>query len=650
MTTVWRTILLALVLLGTARVATRAATITQQLSPSQVVVGSPAVITLVVRDGDVSSPKSSSSSVFGVTLPTVDVALPQVEGIQSAQTGMSISVGNGAATTTIRFTLIARHAGTFAIPDFDVRTRSGESLHVKAMTLQVAASPDGLANGGLNSLAPTPNPATAFNPAGPVVIPPQNPAPVASPSTPADGAPPEPKAPRDADGGPAKVFIIITPQTTNAYVGQAVPMEIDFYIRMSVNSDQNSLPTIKGSNFLMNSFSTRGRVTIGLLENEQYLRETWVTSIAAPKSGDFPLSMQRDTYWVKSLAAADTSIFGNFFNRRANLAHEMIDSNLLTMHIMPLPEEGRPEHFTGAIGQFQVTGDAAPASVAVGEPVRLHFTVSGEGNFDYVRSPALTSDPAWKTYVPTSKTNFVDESHAHAMKSFDQSAIPQKGGVLPLPEASFSYFDPVAKSFVTVPIKLPDIVVTGSATTAATTTTAGDSGSAEAFATPEAMGLLPNRVEIGSPSFDVTPAFRHAWFWGVQALLLALPVAGAIVALLQWRSARARAARTAVALRTNSLRQEQDAMTEAVRQGDARAFFLAARHAVQLQLGARWNVAPEALTLREIALRDPQLAESLEPLFRQADEVIYSGRASAAIDLAPWEKRVRTELLQPQPV
>ena len=75
-------------------------------------------------------------------------------------------------------------------------------------------------------------------------------------------------------------------------------------------------------------------------------------------------------------------------------------------------------------------------------------------------------------------------------------------------------------------------------------------------------------------------------------------------------------------------------MAEAVRRNDALAFFMAARHAVQLQLGAQWNLRPEALTLGEIRERDPHLAEALEPLFTQADEVIYSGRAGSNLDLA----------------
>ena len=101
--------------------------------------------------------------------------------------------------------------------------------------------------------------------------------------------------------------------------------------------------------------------------------------------------------------------------------------------------------------------------------------------------------------------------------------------------------------------------------------------------------------------------------------------------------------------RRHSLHQEESAMSEAVRNGDALAFFLAARHAVQLQLGAQWRLKPEAITLAEIRERDPQLAASLEPLFAQADEIIYSGGADAGQDLAQWETRVHESLHQLQP-
>ena len=636
-----------------------AATIAQQISPDQVNVGDTATVTLTVQGGSLNS--KQTPTIFGLTISSLDINLPQVDGLQSTLTSTRIMSFNGATSTSAIFSVIPQRSGDFTIPAFDLHTQEGEVLHVKAMKLHVLDG--GTSPPANNTVTPPVSPpgsvsvtatVAPFNPNGPVTMPPTNAAPTPAPTAPNNGNPasstaPDINAPRDPDGTPAKVFIIITPQTTDAYVGQSIPMEIDFYIRMSANWDQNSLPTIKGSDFLMNNFTTRGRVGIGMLENIQYMRETWMTAISAPKSGDFPLSMERDTYYVKSTGSSDpNSFFGNIFGQRRTPAHELIASNLLTMHIHPLPTEGRPDHFTGVIGQLKVTGQASPSLVDVGEPVRLHFTVSGEGNFDYVRSPALADNPAWKAYVPSSKTSYLNESHTNAVKTFDQSIIPQKNGDLPLPTASFSYFDPVAKQYVTVPIPLPVITVTGSVAPIAAASSDNVTDATTAAIAPQTMGFLPNRLDIGSTRTSLAPVYRQPWFWAVQTGLVSLPFVAAL--LLYFRSRKTQDDDHAErALRRRFQQHEEDAMTEAARKGDAVAFFMAARHAVQLQLGAQWNSKPEAITLGEIRARDPQLAGTLEPLFTQADEVIYSGKASPNLDLAQWEQRVRTELLQPQP-
>jgi hypothetical protein len=623
-----------------------AATLTQQIDPPEANVGDPVIVTLTVQGGTIGA-----------------IQFPQVDGLEAGGTSFQIksSDEDGSFTTSValNISLIPMRPGDFTLPAFDIRTQEGEVLHVKAMKLHVIGS-GGNSSTAVTNAAPassatdstTNSDAIPATRNGPVVMPsgtnPDATAPQDDGNANANSGP-SLSVPRDPDGSPAKVFILITPQTTNAYVGQSVGMEIDFFIRADVAAEQNSLPTIKGSDFLMNSFTTRGRTSLDILENQQYVVETWRTAISAPKSGDFPLGMERDTYWIKSYSASTiSSFFGDMIDRRPNLAHEMISSNQLTMHVQPLPDQGRPAHFTGAIGQFQVSGEAQPATVAVGEPVTLRFTVSGEGNFDYVRCPVLPDDPEWKAYVPRSGTNYLEEAHMQAVKTFEQSVIPRKNGNVPLPAASFSYFDPTAKQYITVPIKLPEIVVTGTPPPLVEATPESGGDSVAVTSAPKATDFLPNRLELGSLQGSLVPAYRHAWFWAVETALVSLPLMGALLLFFRARSAPD-AGFSERELRKQSIRLEEDAMSAAIRQNDALAFFMAARHAIQLQLGTQWNAQPEAITLGEIRLRDPELAERLAPLFAQADEVIYSGRASIGLDLAEWEQRVRTELLQPQP-
>jgi hypothetical protein len=610
---------------------------TQEIDPPKAHVGDQVVITITVQN-----------DTLGQVRP------PEVDGLPVTGTRAQLQStdDNGASSISFsfKFAVTPSRAGNFTIPAFDIRTQKGDMLHIKAMKLLVLGNGDTSSTNTAAATVPGPDAASnssasaPSNSHGPVVMPPTN-------ATPADQNASDAgdsgiQAPRDPAGGPAKVFMIITPNTTDAYVGQAVPMQIDFYIRMEVNADQNSLPTIKGSDFLMNNFMVRGHETVGLLEGMQYECETWRTAISSPKSGDFPLSMERDAYWVKSVTTTSGSDpFGALFNQRPNLAHELIPSNKLIIHVHPLPSEGRPSNFSGAIGQFKVSGNAQPDSVAVGEPVALRFTVSGEGNFDYVRCPTLTDDPAWKPYVPQSHTSYLEESHTRASKAFYQSVIPQKNGNLPLPSASFSYFDPTAKQYVTVPIALPTITVTGSPVSASQTSP--DNGT-DASAVPKEIKpteFVSNRSEIGMLRTNLKPVYRQPWFWSLQAVLLLLPLIGALFLFIRSRSVpdNAEAERS---LRLHSMQQEEEAMTQAANRGDAVAFFLASRHAIQLQLGARWGLKPEALTLAEIRQRDPILAKTLEPLFTLANEVIYSGHARRDLDLKQWDHRVRTELLQ----
>jgi len=620
-----------------------AETLTERIEPAEANVGDEVTVTYTVQNGGIGK-----------------IVFPSVEGLQiQPVSGMTASIAFSSGTllrsVSQSFRIVPAHSGDFTIPAFDIMASDGQVLRGRSLKLHVNEAGTAASNNPQpdpQAASPQTAPATG-SPDGVVIMPPNNPGVVpAQGDTTASAADPYASVPKDADGGPAKVFMIVTPQTTEAYVGQAIPIQMDFYIRMESNADQNSLPTIKGIDFLMNTFSFRAEASMVIVDNVQYERDTWKSAISAPKSGDFPLSLERDTYWVKSSNYNNLDPFYSGSNNRGqNLAHEMITSNRLVVHVHPLPEQGRPAHFSGAIGQFKVTGDAIPTSVSAGEPVELNFSVSGIGNFDYVRCPVMPDDPAWKVYVATPKTHYfeADKSRTHAVKTFEQSVIPQRSGDVPLQAATFSYFDPAIKQYVSVPIPLPAITVTGSPMASASAAPENpDEAPTIASATPNNLDLLPNRLEIGEAFADLTPAYRKAWFWQIQAGLLGLALLGALFVILRPR-AKEDAGRAERARLHSSQQQEEHAMTEAVQRKDPLAFFTAARHALQLQLGSQWHVPPEALTLGEIRRRDPQLAEKLGPLFAQADEVIYSGRMNSQIDLAHWNKAVR-EMLQPQAV
>jgi hypothetical protein len=609
-----------LLALALTAVTARAVTIQSKIEPAEVNVGEEVTVTYTAQGG----------SIGDIQLPSVDGLT--VEGTSSSSqfvmSGMSVS-----QTVSQSFSLLANRAGNFVIPAFGIHTPDGQIVRTQPLKLHVL--------GGGGNVSPAPSAPAASN-AGPVVMPPAAPD-VTAPQPSGGGADGTISVPTDADGRPARVFHLITPKTTDAYVGESIPLKIEFFIRMDSNAQQNSLPTLVGSDFLMNNLSLRPAQDGVGISGEEYIRDTWITAISAPKAGDFPLEATRDTYWTKSSPGFNDP-FGGLFGRAPQLEHHEIGSNKVVIHVHSLPEEGQPANFTGAIGKFQVTGSALPGSVGVGEPVTLHFTVSGEGNFDYVRCPTLAPDPDWKSYVASSKVEYEDESHTQATKTFDQAVIPQKNGTLPLPPASFSYFDPDAKHYVTIPVALPSINVTGTMPVAiATPPPAETAATASATNSSPASYFAANQLALGTLTPDLSPGYAHPWFWIVQASLLVVVLLGLLFWIVRPRPDPTRAER---AQRHATLRQEEDAMSHAVRENDAVKFFAAARHMVQLRLAERWQVPPEMLTLNEIYRRDEALGEIVAPLFTEADNVIYSGEARTGLDLTEWERHVR-EMFQP---
>jgi len=615
-----------------------AATVESSLSPEQVNIGDEVSVTYTVSNGQVD-----------------DFQLPGIDGVtmEGSSTSARI-VMNGFSVSqnfSHTFLLVANRAGNVIIPSLELKdSSSGAIIKTRAMTLHVV----GAATAPASQFPSTPaDQQQAASGNGPVVTPPasgdQHDASQApSPDTGSASV----AVPTDPDGQPARVFDVITPQTTTAYVGEAVPLRIESYIRADANAQQDSLPALTGSDFLMNDLSLRPTEEGVDAGNIEYIRDSWLTAISAPRAGDYALQATRDTYWTKSAPPTmPDDPFGPLFGRPSQLMHKDILSNKLVMHILPLPDAGKPAAFTGAIGKFQVSGTATPASVNVGDPVTIRFTITGTGNFDYVRAPALAADPAWKSYVASSRITYQDESHTQAMKTFEQAVIPQQGGTLKLPDASFSYFDPDIKQYVTVPVSLPVINVTGSATPPPAVASTPDSGAADATASapgaapasPAPAGFAPNRLNFGWLTPDLAPGYQRTWFWIVQGALLLVIVIGLVLSAL---GPRRDPARGESALRHASLRREEDAMGRAAQAGDAVQFFTAARHAAQLRLAERWRVPVASLTLAEIARRDPALGEALAPLFTEADDVIYSGSARDGLDLHEWDRRAR-EMLQP---
>jgi hypothetical protein len=101
------------------------------------------------------------------------------------------------------------------------------------------------------------------------------------------------------------------------------------------------------------------------------------------------------------------------------------------LRILPLPEEGRPPGFDGAVGSFTVRAEADRASVDEGETLRLTLTIEGEGTSEAPRLE-LRGFHVFGT---------VDEG-GHGGRVVRYDIAPVRADVREIPAIPFAFFDP----------------------------------------------------------------------------------------------------------------------------------------------------------------------------------------------------------------
>jgi hypothetical protein len=119
--------------------------------------------------------------------------------------------------------------------------------------------------------------------------------------------------------------------------------------------------------------------------------------------------------------------------------------------VKPLPEQGKPASFQGAVGTFRISAAIDKDKVKQNEPVMLKMVIEGEGNIETITRPKLPALTGFKTYdSDTSSKLFQTANVIGGVKNFEVVFIPKEEGSSFIPPLEFSYFDPRQEKYVTL--------------------------------------------------------------------------------------------------------------------------------------------------------------------------------------------------------
>lgn len=157
-----------------------------------------------------------------------------------------------------------------------------------------------------------------------------------------------------------------------------------------------------------------------------------------------------DPYQAK-ITAFSPDNFGFGFGRPVTATKSSVK---VPVTVMPLPE-GKPESFTGAVGQFEVSAQVDQTQVKTNQPVSLKVRFEGRGNAKVIELPKLPIGAELEIYDTKKDAKYFKDGRSY--KEFEILLIPRQQGQYTLPEMTFAFFDPAAGQYVertTAPISL----------------------------------------------------------------------------------------------------------------------------------------------------------------------------------------------------
>jgi len=248
------------------------------------------------------------------------------------------------------------------------------------------------------------------------------------------------------------VHLIAEVSKTNPYLNEAITVVYKLYVSndVSITRSWQEIDNPKFEDFWSQNIADKGKQQIfeGTFKGKPYryviLRKVVLypqktgALIIEPLTLDIPIDVQGNS----------RDIFGR---RRMTRVNRTISAGKRTITVKPLPIEGKPDNFSGAVGVFNFNVSTNKSTLDANEALELKIRVKGTGNLKLFNLPSLNLPSSLEVYEPVRDNKItVNIKGMNGFINDTYTVIPQYKGSYPIRPISFSYFDPPSKSYKTV--------------------------------------------------------------------------------------------------------------------------------------------------------------------------------------------------------
>ena len=142
----------------------------------------------------------------------------------------------------------------------------------------------------------------------------------------------------------------------------------------------------------------------------------------------------------------------DLFGRRIlRQGQKTITAGRRILNVKPLPLEGQPESFSGAVGEFDFDVILSKDELKASESFQAKIKVDGKGNLNLFKLPEINVPNTLEVYEPE-RSEKIKTTLTGTQGSIEENytIVPQYQGKYPIPQIQFSFFNPKMKTYETL--------------------------------------------------------------------------------------------------------------------------------------------------------------------------------------------------------
>lgn len=310
------------------------------------------------------------------------------------------------------------------------------------------------------------------------------------------------------------VHLIAEVSNTTPYLNEAITVTYKLYVShdVSITSQWREIDSPKYADFWSQNIDNQsGKVLEGKYKGQDYRYVILRTTVLYPqKSGELdiePLTLDVPV----DVQGSRRDIFGRRVMERVN---KTISAGKRTIHVKPLPLEGKPENFNGAVGNFNLKVIPSRTQLSANESLQLDVEIAGSGNLKLFSIPPIKLPSSLEVYEPEYKENVsTNTSGMRGSITNSYTIIPQYKGNYPIPPFSFSYFDPKTEQYRTITSPEHIIEVESGPMPSSATASTSDSAKQQVVFSEDNFKYI--KLDANLKSVHKKPFFKSPLFWSL---------------------------------------------------------------------------------------------------------------------------------------